>query len=249
MINDVTAGDDSECSNTYCPNISYPAHNPEAGYEQEEQFFGDQIKELRMKYPQNVVISYLNINLILNKFENFTSIIEKHVDVLVIAETKLDGTFENHQFKIPAFKQPYRLDVSSSSGGLLVYINDQIPSRLLIGIDIPCDIQVLPIEMNLKKTKWLLLPAYRPPSQDDKYFICNLERKIDFHTKSIGNMLIFGDLNMDASEPAMKSLLQQYSLFSMIRSPTCFKSPQGKCIYLMLTNSKHSFFGSQTFET
>ena len=35
----------------------------------------------------------------------------------------------------------------------------------------------------------------------------------------------------------------------MIRSPTCFKSPQGKCIDLMLTNSKHSFFGSQTFET
>ena len=62
-------------------------------------------------------------------------------------------------------------------------------------------------------------------------------------------MLIFGDLNMEVSELAMQLLFQQYSLFSMIRSSTCFKSPQGKCIDLMLTNSKHSFFGSQTFET
>ena len=62
-------------------------------------------------------------------------------------------------------------------------------------------------------------------------------------------MLIFGDLNMEESEPAMQLSFQQYSSFSMIRSPTCFKSPQRKCVDLMLTNSKHSFFGSQTFET
>ena len=116
MLNNV-AEDDFERSSTYSPNISYPIQKPEAGYEQEETFFGDQIRDLRIKYPKNVVISYLNINWIRNKFENFSSIIEKHVDVLVIAETKLDGTFENSQFRIPGFKQPYRLDVSSNSGG------------------------------------------------------------------------------------------------------------------------------------
>ena len=72
---------------------------------------------------------------------------------------------------------------------------------------------------------------------------------MDFHIKSIQNMLIFGDLNMEVSEPALQLLFQQHSLFSMIRLPTCFKSPHGKCIDLVLTNSKHSFFGSQTFET
>ena len=183
MLKDVTS-DDSECSSTY-HDILIPIQNPEAGNEQEETFFGDQIRDLRIKYPKNVVISYLNINSIRNKFENFSSIIEKHVDVLVIAETKLDETFENCQFHIPGFKEPYRLDVSSNSGGLLVYINDQIPSRLLTGIDVPCDVQVLPIELNLKKTKWLLLPAYRPPSQNEKYFLHHLERMTDFHTKSI----------------------------------------------------------------
>ena len=68
--------------------ISYPVLDPEGGYEQEEKIFGDQLRELRINYTQNVVIRYMTINSKRNKFDNFSSIIEKHVDVLVIAETK-----------------------------------------------------------------------------------------------------------------------------------------------------------------
>ena len=75
MLKDVTS-DDSECSSKY-HDILIPIQNPEAGNEQEETFFGDQIRDLRIKYPKNVVISYLNINSIRNKFENFSSIIGK----------------------------------------------------------------------------------------------------------------------------------------------------------------------------
>ena len=67
------------------------------------------------------------------------------------------------------------LDLNCPVRGILVYMNDQIPSRLLTGIDVPCDVQVLPIELNLKKTKWLLLPAYRPPSLNEKYFLHKLK--------------------------------------------------------------------------
>ena len=122
-----------------------------------------------MENPNIVAISYLNINSITNKFENFTGNVQKNVDVLVIAETKLNETFQTGQFYIPSFKHPYRLDISGNSGGLLVYMNEQIPSKQLEGVDIPNDIQVLPIELNLKKTKWLLLPVYKPPCQNDMY--------------------------------------------------------------------------------
>ena len=94
-----------------------------------EHFFGDRIKHLKLENPDNVAISYLNINSIRNKFENFTGIVQNNLDVLVIAETKLDKTFPTSQFCIPGFKQPYRLDISGNSGGLLIYINEQIPSK------------------------------------------------------------------------------------------------------------------------
>ena len=38
-------------------------------------------------------------------------------------------------------------------------------------------------------------------------------------------------------------------MYSLLKTPTCFKSRPGRCIDLMLTNMKHSFMQSQSFET
>ena len=84
-----------------------------------------------------------------NKFDNIMGLIGNAIDVLIFAETKLDSSFPKDQFKIPGYKQPYRFDMSSSSGGLLVLVNDQLSSNLLGEIDIAPDIQILPIELNL----------------------------------------------------------------------------------------------------
>ena len=43
------------------------------------------------------------MNSIRNKFTNFASLIQNSVDVLVIAETKLDASFPTSQFEIPGF--------------------------------------------------------------------------------------------------------------------------------------------------
>ena len=123
----------------------------------------EQIQDLRKKHPKNVIISYLNINSIRNKFENIMDMIGNNIDVIIFGETKLDDSFPRGQFKIPGFKQPYRLDVTARSGGLMVLINENISSKTLDGIDIASDMQIIPIELNLRTKKWLLLPVYRPP--------------------------------------------------------------------------------------
>ena len=131
---------------------------------------------------------------------------------------------------------------------LLVYVKDHLISRQLKGLEMPHDIQVLPIELNFRKTKWLLLPSYRPPNCDERYFLDNMERLIDFHSSSIGNLLIFGDMNMEVTETNLQSFIDQQELYSMVKSPTCFKGRAGRCIDLMLTNRKHNFLESQSFE-
>ena len=82
----------------------------------------------------------------------------KDLDILIIAETKLDDTFPKGQFLIEGFKQPYRLDVTANSGGLLVYLKEGIISKELNKENISKEIQVIPIELNIRKQKWLLLP-------------------------------------------------------------------------------------------
>ena len=54
-----------------------------------------------------VSIAYLNINSFRNKFKNLADLIGKNLDILCIAETKLDDSFPTPQFLIPGFKETY----------------------------------------------------------------------------------------------------------------------------------------------
>ena len=90
---------------------------------------------LRSKNPKNIIFSYININSIRNKFENLCDIVGNNVDVLSIAETKLDSSFPNAQFLLPGFHKPLRLDIIHRSGGLLVYIKASLPSKILISLN------------------------------------------------------------------------------------------------------------------
>ena len=70
---------------------------------------------LRSKNPKNNIFSYININLIRNKFENVCDIVGNNVDVLSIVEAKLDSSFPNAQFLLPGFQEPLGLDINHRS--------------------------------------------------------------------------------------------------------------------------------------
>ena len=95
---------------------------------------------IRKKYYKNVIISYLNVNSIRNKFNDINMLLAKNLNVLCIAETKLDSSFPDNQFLLDGFKKPYRLDVNSRSAGLLLYVCEDLPFRLLNKINVPLDI-------------------------------------------------------------------------------------------------------------
>ena len=86
---------------------------------------------LKSQNASNIIFSYLNINFIQDKSENLCELDAGNVDVLCIAETKLDPSFPNSQFLIPGFHKPVRMDVSSWRGGILVYIKFSLPSKML----------------------------------------------------------------------------------------------------------------------
>ena len=75
-----------------------------------------ELKQLRLKYPKNITVAYIHINSVRNKFDNFSSLISDKVDILIIAETKIESSFPTSQFTINDFTKPYRLDVSGNSG-------------------------------------------------------------------------------------------------------------------------------------
>ena len=85
------------------------------------------------------------------------------------------SSFPIGQFHLPGFRTPYRKDVLGKSEALLVYVNSNIPPKGLKARDYSGDIQVIHVEINLKKQKWLVEAIYTPLSQCKYYFINELK--------------------------------------------------------------------------
>ena len=67
------------------------------------------LKNIRFQNSNGLIIAFLNINSIRNKIEFLRPLVSDYVDVLIIAETKIDNTFTTSQFIIEGFMKPFTL--------------------------------------------------------------------------------------------------------------------------------------------
>ena len=79
-----------------------------------------------------------------------------------MSETKVDEKFSVEQFVISGFVKLLRLDRNSRGGGIMLFIRDDIPFRLLKSENLPSNTEALFIEINLRSKKWLICCGYNP---------------------------------------------------------------------------------------
>ena len=158
------------------------------------------IKEMKAQSSDKLILGHLNINSIRNKFEALKFISGNNIDILLISETKLGDSFPSAQFLIKGFSAPYRFDRNSKGGGLLFYIREDIPSKILT-YSSNCDIETLLVEINLRKRKWLLNGSYNPNKSQISHHLECLNSLLDEHSK---NFIFIGDFNMNTSDSSMK---------------------------------------------
>ena len=81
------------------------------------------LRKLRLKYPRNPLIGYININSLWNKIIDVREIIVRlQLDYFVISETKLDSSFPSTQFHIGDYETRNRRDRGKSGGGLIEFV-------------------------------------------------------------------------------------------------------------------------------
>ena len=80
----------------------------------------------------------------------------------MVSETKIDMSFSTSQFVIQGFAAPFRRDRTNTGGGILAYVPDDFPSKFLCISLYSSDTEYLPIEVNLRKIKLLLICSYNP---------------------------------------------------------------------------------------
>ena len=80
----------------------------------------------------------------------------------MISETKLNYSFPVSQFLIPGFENPIRSDRSSSEGGIMLYIREGIPFKLLKSSGLLTNTVAFLVKVKINKKKWLLCCSYNP---------------------------------------------------------------------------------------
>ena len=101
------------------------------------------LKRLRHSHLNYVIYFYLNINSIRNKFGDLAKTVDGNADILCIAVISSNINMIS----------PYILDITENKGGMMVFLKSHIPSRRLNDFKIPSNIQIIPLEINLRKEK------------------------------------------------------------------------------------------------
>ena len=58
-------------------------------------------------------------------------LIKDKIDIFLISKTKLDSSFPSGQFVIKGYSTPFRLDRNQNGGGLLLYVREGTPYKIL----------------------------------------------------------------------------------------------------------------------
>ena len=76
---------------------------------------------------------------------------------------------------------PFRLDRNQNGGGLLLYVHEGIPCKILSEYTPENSIENVFVEINLRSRKWLLSCSYSPNTNLIADHLQYTGRKIDFY--------------------------------------------------------------------
>ena len=209
----------------------------------------DLLKKRKISNPNNLIIGHLNINSIRYKYECLNDIIDKNVDILLISETKLNDSFPTGQFLMNGFHLPFRKDRTDKGGGLLFYIQEDVPCREIM-VTLESNKEAIFVEINLRKRKWLIIGGYNPDKAKIPNFLSCIESQLNDLCQKYENIILMGDLNSEMSEERMNIFCNTYYYKCLVKEPTCFKNINNpSCVDLILTNKSLFFQHTKVIET
>ena len=96
-------------------------------------------------------------------------LVQDTVDIIIISETKLDDSFPCNQFRMEGYLEPFRIDRNLYGGGIILFIREGVSCKEMKNPALPSKVEGIFIELNLRKTKWVLMVGYNP--RKDKHLL------------------------------------------------------------------------------
>ena len=139
------------------------------------------LKSVRRKNLRRIIFAYLNINSLRNKVDALLGQMKGSVHILLISETKLNESFPVGQFKITNFTSPFRGDWKEFGGRIMVFVREDIPSKVISKETL--SIEGMFLELKFRKKKWLLSCSCNPNFNTITDYLEILRRNLDLLAK------------------------------------------------------------------
>lgn len=122
----------------------------------------DELSNIRSKHRKRFVCVYLNINSIHYKICYIKELLQKGtVDMLFLAETKLETSFVHCQFSVDNYSL-WREDKTANGGELMLFLRSDIAGERKKQFEFE-KIESLGIEIIINKRKWFISGVYESP--------------------------------------------------------------------------------------
>ena len=210
---------------------------------------------MRVKYPNNPTVGFLNINSLRNKIIDLRNVAEKCLpDVLLIEETKLSAEFKTEIFLLNNYQPPMRRDRNEHGGGLMQYARKGVVCNRLTLYETN-SLELLCSELIVCKKKWIIFSVYRPPDSNLDSFFATLSVSLNQALDRYDNVILMGDINIDTQDSQhpgynkLSSFCDVFGLSNLVTTKTCFTKSHSSSIDVILTNKPRSFLNTSVFET
>ena len=162
----------------------------------DQQNLGFNLQRVRTENPSRTILGQININRMRIRFDLLMSIIKNEIDIFMISETKIDNSFQISQFTMTGYSIPLRLDRTSHGGGILLFVREDIPCRI-IKTDCDADFKGILAEINLRKKKWFLCCSYNPHKSNITNHLKNICKTLDKRNSTYDNLVLLVDFNAE----------------------------------------------------
>ena len=146
---------------------------------------------------------------------------------------------------IERFGKPFRLDRNRNGGGITLFIQSDIPAKVISTDKSP--FESFYIELNFRKKRLLNCSGNSNNNNIESHLNCIF--RISLLSK-YGNIILLGDFSSCMDDSPMIDFCETYKLCNLVIHSTCFKNPGNPlCIDLLLTIKPLSFQTTTVMET
>ena len=161
------------------------------------------LKEFINTTSNNFSLIHLNINSLVNKFDDIYFILSLDYDLIAFNETKLDDSVPNN-FNVNSKYNLVILDRNRNGDGIALFIKKEYKFSYSLNFE---HLECIHLQLKIHNSDCNFLIIYKPPKMNEKLFINELDEILCQLDRSLP-LFIIGDLNIDLKSSKGQKLLQ-----------------------------------------